>query len=807
MKQLVSINLTTRTARDWAPPVLTFGEDLTLSLRTFKNNNGAEVEAPIAINSLTAGLGPIDARPTGGKFAIKVGPGDITSTNTTEVIDFTAELTPDALAAALNAVEKTADYGEASVVEEDGSWLITFGDQTEEVELAVVKNSLSPISYGLVRAWSVNDSWTHEIRLVQAPGALTSTVESPLPPPPVVTRLQAGGTIAGEEWNEVQQLFVPPEFRGAYRIKRGYLRTVPLSRQNGLADILEALQALGEGCWAVTLPLSNKISIEFIGDYGGQAQDLLAIEVVQSPAGDPTFTLTLDKEELAARLRAAEAVTLPLEIRIVGTENDTPTRLALALPVTVRRPLVWPVLEGVQTLDLLRPYSPKTYVPFGANNRVTVGRAYEDTVGDGSATTFVIAHNLGTEAVLVSVQENLAPGRMLINGTDYEVAITDDNQVTVTALLDAPAADGWRVVVLSTLAVADWAEDLTVTPEQVVAGGGYPALPTFMDSISERVDTLEGMLGISGTAATVTTPAKILIGLPALAEAFPPMIERGPATARVQELPPLARTIRDASLTNISGEELPDPSTQVGAVYKWNATSEVYAPGYHNGRMITKADAPAVLSDGYEWWLAADANGAAVGTTFWPTEMTRVLWELAVTPEMLSPGRTLTVTFTVLLALLAKHPELRGVYTLRVRKGTMTSESGMAGNNVEAIAWDQSGGSEELMFSQRISLARAAIPHAFALTVARDAGGSLSATRSAYGKSLSATAPQNTQFLLRAELTAFDLENYAEPMGRPSGQVLLACGSTTSDAAKAILDRTGFAEGDKPTLTLAAAIA
>jgi hypothetical protein len=803
MKQLVTINLTNRTTTDWTPPEVAFGEDLTLAMRFRKNSGGNEVDSALEVTSLTAALGQIDQRPVGGKFALKLGPGAITSTNTTEVIDLDADLDAQKLAAALQPVATELDLGQVTVEVAEGSWLILFGEQAAEVEIEVVKNTLQPVSYGVVMAAQVDGKWIHELRLVQSVVAATSTVEEVLPPPPVITRLQAGGALAGDEWNEVQELYIPPEFRGSYIIKRGYLKTEPLSRENTLEDILEALQALGAGDFKVTLPLSNRVAIEFIGDLAGASQDLLAVEVKQSPIGDTTFTLQLDRWELATRLRSGQPITLPLEIRITGTEAGTDTKLAIALPVTVRPPLVWPVIEGMPSVDLVRPVSPRSYVPFGAGNSITAGRAYQATVGNGEATTFVVPHGLASEAVVVFVRENVAGGRLLVPGTDFEVAIDSANQVTVTALLDAPGTNGWRIVVLSALAASQWATDLTVTVPQVVAGSGYPALPDFMDSLSERVDTIEGLLGVAGAGgATETTPLSP-IGLVPVAEAIPALVDWDGEKL----VPALPRAVFDSSTGTISGEELAEPTLSIaGEVRVWGSTSEVYlteGSQHRRGRVVTPADAPAVLCDGYNWWLAAGGTGGTSGSTFWPIEMNRTLWEIAVTPELLAPGRKLTVTWSVLLALLAEQPELRGVYTLRVRKGTMTTESGMTGNNVEAVTWDQDGGSEQFLFEQRISLSRAAILHPFTVQITRAAGGALSATKSAYGQTVSAPAPLNTQFVLRCELARFDLENYAQAMGIPKGQVIVVCGNGTG--AKDILGKFDFG-AETPTPSLAAII-
>lgn len=518
MKQLVSVNLTTRTATDWTPPELTFGESLTLALRFYKNTEGTPIDANLTINSLKASIGRVDARPAGGNFKIKIGSEPSSGANTTAALGF--DIKASDLKAALNAVSAHSTYGDARVIFTDGSWLIFFGDQSQQVPLTVVDNALWPVSYGRINAWQMDGKWVHELRLTQAPVAFTSSHDIVLPPQPVVTRIQAGGANGDDKWNEIQQVYVPAEFRGAYLLKRGYLKTTLLSREDGPDTLQEALQALGAGCFKVTLPLSNKLTIEFVGDYAGAAQDLLVASVEQAPAGDLAFTLALDRAELAAMLRKQDSVTLPLEVRVVGTDEGgfTGELCALTLDVKILRPVIFPEMEEIPTLALLRPYSPKTYVPYGANNELVGQKYYRSTIGDGVQEEFVIATGLNSELVYVFARENISGGRQLVAGTDFSVTIDNDNQVTVTALTGPPAADAWEIVVLSALTVAQWAADLSVTVQQVIAGGGYPALPAYMDATEERLVALEALLPRAGAAGSTSGEKSLKFEYPDIGE-------------------------------------------------------------------------------------------------------------------------------------------------------------------------------------------------------------------------------------------------------------------------------------------------
>lgn len=78
-----------------------------------------------------------------------------------------------------------------------------------------------------------------------------------------------------------------------------------------------------------------------------------------------------------------------------------------------------------------------------SGNVVTVTRKYTSNVGNGTATTYTLTHNLGTRDVIVQIMDN----------TTYEVVIADvvmatTNTVTIT-FATAPASNAYRVVIMS----------------------------------------------------------------------------------------------------------------------------------------------------------------------------------------------------------------------------------------------------------------------------------------------------------------------------------------------------------------------
>lgn len=74
--------------------------------------------------------------------------------------------------------------------------------------------------------------------------------------------------------------------------------------------------------------------------------------------------------------------------------------------------------------------------------------AYAETIGDGSATSFTITHNLGTEDVIVQLWDLTGTDPVEATGDASTIEATDTDTVTVT-FGAAPATDSYRVVILS----------------------------------------------------------------------------------------------------------------------------------------------------------------------------------------------------------------------------------------------------------------------------------------------------------------------------------------------------------------------
>jgi hypothetical protein len=754
MKQLLTVNLTTKST-DWQPPVLTFGESLTLGLRFQKSVNGNLVEPNFTFHSARASVGLVDTRPGGGQFALQFGPDPGTAEKTTAAVPH--DCTPAALAATINARPAiVAAYGAATVRKVDGSWLLRFGSGANEVPFKVVDNSLWPVSFGRVSARQLDNAWLHELRLVQAPVAFTSVSgDLILPPLPSVTVETHGGTSGNYKWNTIQQLFIPADFRGAYRIKKGFQRTQILAPDAGTDEIQAALTAAFGNGFNVTLPLSYHFLIEFIGDYAGTDVAALEIEGAEAPAGDLILTLPLDRLELASLLRALPFVTLPLEVRIVAQEDDGNAEelVALYTPVTIQRPLAFPELESTPTIDWLRFPSPKSYAPFGAGDILTGEKIYAVPLGDGSRTSFVIAHPLASEDVQVFARVNVSGGRQLVDGTDFSVTIDNSEQVTVTALTGAPSTEGWRICIVAAKEIASWNPELTVTIAQVTG------LEDILTGFDARITTLEELLPATASLPdTLASNSSYKIELPPASEILFARDATGAAITDPTKLssraafllPAIHRTSNDGALL------LPLPSPTANALYTSAAATLI--PGGGHIRSSLSSASGFVGSDGR---IHYPVTRSGTKDSYFPTPFERTLFEVVINDMMFSPGTTLTLLFKLALQLI--HADCEAQWMLAIETGAVSCETDGPPNTYDLNLQDVTWNTATPIVLQRLLLSPALETHGFGCTIANNAGAftgnSLYYKRIRPAPEGSLPATGSAQFALRARLFNFDTKN------------------------------------------------
>lgn len=759
MKTFLQVNLAARTAElpgggAWQPPVMTFGESLTIALRTVRDTAGQTVEFPEDIRSLKAAVGPVDARPEAGTFRIKVGSGAQTGANTTGELSFRASAAQ--VEAALNALAgPKALYGEASASVAAGSWVLLFGSGATQVPLTVVSNRLAPVSFGRVGAWQVDGRWVHDLRLVQAPVAYTDSAPRVLPEAPAISTVQDGGSNGLVTWDEIQALYIPPEFRGSYQLKIGYSRTGMLSVSDTAATIQAALNAIILASFVVTNPLPNVAHIRWIGDYAGADQEEMEVVVADAPLGDLTFTLDFKQAALAVLLRDRETVTLPLEVwvevaeeRLVGTVRQA---LAFRQDITLRRPVAWDDLAEDLELDWLRPPSPKDYIPYTADQVITGNQHYVTTLGDGAATEFTIDHNLGTEALHVTVRENVAGGRLL-GPDEYQVTVDSEDAITVTVVGDPVAAAALAVCITSAGPVSAF-QAHTHTVAQI------DCLETILEDLGGRIEDMEFRWPEGATVSIPTVDEEMKIEFTPQVEAlFGQLATAAKATEPVTaeqvsgRKPAMLPAVHDATTAT-----LPDPLPDPAAGTVWESDRAVLLPGGGGIRSAAVADGDFVASDGRYLYKAIKRDDKA---SYFPAAFERELWAIHINEKMLAVGKTLDVRFGIgLHTILA---DCRAQWVLVVEAGEATDETvgspDVSAEDLLSVAWDV----ENPLIRQRLIVQRDRIVHSFRLAIERTAD-ELLATRYLYTteEACNDLAPSTANFALRARLIDFDTENSA----------------------------------------------
>ena len=223
-----------------------------------------------------------------------------------------------------------------------------------------------------------------------------------------------------------------------------------------LAAALNAMFEKGKR-FEATNPEPDNAYVEFIGELAGSPQPLITVEVNTFAPGVLTFTLPLDRAEMAAALRAVAEIEVPFEVEaeIVDDGEDiadpaVPGRIITLFqqPVKVVREQIWEEMETVQPIDWLRPPQPRDYIPFTPDQIIFGVQHYVAVFGDGEARSFSFPHNLGTAAFHLTVRENKSSGKVR-DGFDATIASANELTVDFPANEPPPALNSLALVISS----------------------------------------------------------------------------------------------------------------------------------------------------------------------------------------------------------------------------------------------------------------------------------------------------------------------------------------------------------------------
>ena len=750
MKALLYCNTTTKALTDgsgtWTPPTLVFGEQMTIGLRFQAQIDGATSEISADVRYLKAAIGNVDLRPKFETFCLKVGDAPRSSSNTTVPLPWNAGA--QAFVTALNALATATEFGQVTARNVDGSMIFKFGTGAVDVTLEAVNNQMEPSSLGIVSAWQVNGLWYQELRLIEAPVAFCDYSARILPPAPTVTEVQVGGSDGEFYWNEIQQMVMPPDFRGTFQFRWKNVRTGLLSRDDGPDELTTALAVYGKTITA-TNPRPAVARFEFSGAFQGLPEPLLEVIVVDAPEGDLTFTMALTKPPLAAMLRTQDNIELPLQIEVGIGDSSVEGGVRVdqyRTTVTIQRGIIFDMMATAAAIEWLRPLAPD-YVPFTLD-QIRIGPLYyAHPLGDGSARSFVIDHNLNTDAVgAVLLRENFAGGRLLKDGTDYEVTFAGPNSLTVTLKdgVTTPATDGLAVVISAATPTSIFAPH-THTIEQIVG------LSTALENLAARVTTLESYIPANPPSVAALGTSVLSIVIPKRGEIlFTTQIDPTKLPARAPFLLPMVSGTRCGTLDTV----LPDPIQTAGVLWTLDSSRIIPISGGIHSMFADTNTVNAVASDGRTLFPVRQSGSS---NSWFPIPFERSLWEFGINGKQLTVNRTLDVEFAVAVQLINATCEAQWVLVIDQGAIVDATDPSPEDPNLQYIVW-----SDTPILSQRILLTGNKVLHPFGVRIQRLAS-SLVANRMLYGNweaaNATGAAPASADFGLRARRINFDTKN------------------------------------------------
>ena len=733
-------------------PKVVNGDTFTVAVRLTETADGTTVATTPSISYARLAYGPVDVAPTSGSFKVLV------NAVTSSVI--TLGSSAASVAAVFNSIAAVTGW---SVREDQGSYIVSrTASYAATSGITIVANELIPESFVRVTSYSDGATFYQELRPMQSPLAYTSAFGLIVPPGPTITRVVTGyyDETTGVSVNEVQRLYVPPQFNGVFQIFKGTARTQLLDKDDGAPEIQAALTAgvvtQGSGeTFIVTNPKSNTADIEFAGTLGGQPQNLLTITVPESQQGDLTFDLDLNTQGMLAALRGDFEVTHPLTCEVginYGTVATPNVQYVTVFQqnLTVQADGAWTGLAAAQRINWLNPPQPVNYIPFTTDQVITGIQSFTAVVT--GAGPWTIAHNLGTEAIHVTLRENISSGYILGPVDDYNVQTATSQSIIVQSAIGAVPTYGWAVMISSAGPTSVF-QAHTHTIAQVVD------LQDTLNAIGTRLNTLENVLpngvGIINQSGVNTTPLTMTI--PARSEVlFSQDIEGawGDGGIDQSKLP-----VRGPSLLR-SFSGLADNSNiltvpTVSGAFIYSGGIELPPMGYIPGDTVPPSGI-VIYDEGRIYQGRQDGDNK----TYYPVPYEVELFRVPVNANQFRVGRTLEVKFGLIAQMLAKTDAQWRVVIDAANLSEVTSPA-TQGMNISSADYNQNK-----LMDHRIMLTQTLVPHILGVRLVRSLSGEdivITADKNIYGTYESTIgAPAGASFILRARLMNFDIANTAD---------------------------------------------
>ena len=733
-------------------PTVVQGDTFTVAVRlTETANNTTTVTAP-SIYSARLSYGPVDVAPTAGTFKVLV--------NAVASSAITLGSTAASVAAVLNSISAATGW---SVTEDQGSYIVgRTANWTTTSGITIVDNNLTPDSFVRVTSYSANNIFYQELRPMQSPLAYTSAFGLIVPPAPTITRVVTGYSdpTTGVFVNEVQRLYIPPAFDTTYQIYRGTARTALLSKDDGSTEIEAALM---QGCvtvgageiFLVTNPQNYTADIEFAGAMSGSTHSLLTVAVPISPQGDITFDLDLNTQGMLAALRGDFEVTHPLTCEVginYGTVTTPNVQYVTVFQqnMTVQADGAWTGLAAAQRINWLNPPQPVNYIPFTTDQVITGIQSFTAVVT--GAGPWTIAHNLGTEAIHVTVRENYSNGFIAANATDYLVRTSTSQSVILESQVGTTGTIGWAVMISSAGPTSAF-QAHTHTIAQVVD------LQDTLNAIGTRLNTLENVLpngvGIINQSGVNTTPLTMTI--PARSEVlFTQDIEGAWGDNGIDQTKlPIRGPSLLRSFSGLADNSNITTAPTASGAYIYSGGIELAPMGYIPSDTVPPGGI-VINDEGRIYQGRQDGDNK----TYYPVPYEVELFRVPVNANQFRVGRTLEVKFGLILQMLAKTDAQWRVVIDAANLSEVTTPA-TQGMNISSADYNQ-----DKLLDHRVMLTQTLAPHILGVRLTRSLSGEnivITADKNLYGTYESTIgAPAGASFILRARLMNFDIANTAD---------------------------------------------
>lgn len=419
----------------FSPPPIRAYSDVIVRFRLSREIEGESVPDDRPILGVSARIGYQDAEPTAGTVTLDLTLGGDTVTTAALAYNATAAQVATAINTALDASALDALHP-CTVESLTEGYRIIFADPSQTVTVAAATNKLWPLSFVNADLVAFDGGWSTMLAYRQTAVAETASAEVTVPPIPTVTREQLGATTDGIAINEVQLIELSPSYAGGTfklvwsGVKSGILQGFPTVEQ--LQTVLDALAPTG-GIFNL-IAIENGVLVEFAGSMAGEAQALMTTEEFTPPPEEYLVKLPTDTQAMRTMMAGAGTdgeIDLPMDIRVLVDDSDAPDEeqeLNFPMELNFTRPVSDGNRNVSANLDYTQPLSRTNNAPFSPNALLVGNRARRFTIGDGTATSFVLPHNLGSlSGAFTAATSDICtkPAHNLHNGDPVTLSTTD----------------------------------------------------------------------------------------------------------------------------------------------------------------------------------------------------------------------------------------------------------------------------------------------------------------------------------------------------------------------------------------------